>query len=326
MSRILVFGTGSVGSVYACILNRAGCQVTCVCRSNYLHVQGKGLKVLSPIFGNLECKPVTVRNVEEALASSTTPFDFVVICTKATIGTTLATIEAITPAVIPSKTAIVIIQNGLGIERPFHTAFPQTTIISGVAYIPTTEVSPGIYAHSEIERLHLGIYALSSNAAASLTSLSTFSRLLKSGGATALISDDIQRERWTKIVANGAINPICALSRCRDRQLIESTKYGSEVVKEVMAEIVAVAASVGYGDSVNKTTIERQLARSLERPYPGVQPSMMADVLSGRALEVRAIAGEVVEIAQQNEVSVPRLMTLLVLLEGLEIFSSGLVS
>lgn len=41
MKRILIFGTGGVGSVYGYILDRAGAAVITVCRSNYATVEEK---------------------------------------------------------------------------------------------------------------------------------------------------------------------------------------------------------------------------------------------------------------------------------------------
>ena len=55
----------------------------------------------------------------------------------------------------------------------------------------------------------------------------------------------------------------------------------------------------------------------MNRSSPGVEPSMMADALAGRPMEVQAILGELVRIAQEKDVEIPRLKLLSVLLEGL---------
>ena len=210
-----------------------------------------------------------------------------------------------------------LIQNGLGVEEPYHLAFPGVTIISGVAYLPTTQVSPGLYSHSEMELLYLGLYATDRFPQA-VGQLDTFASLIGHGGATAVIAEDVQAQRWRKVVANGAFNPICALSRCRDRYLMEIAPLGSHLLKSVMLEVMAVAEAAGYGEFVVADTVEKQLARSLSRPYPGVQPSMMADVLEGKSREVGAIIGEIVRIGRENQVQIPRLETLFVLLQELE--------
>lgn len=321
MANILVFGTGNIGSVYASILVRGGTQVTCVCRSNYQHAKMNGIRVTSPILGDMATRPLIVQSVAEAVSLSQSPFDFILVCTKATAQTTRVALELLVPALTRSVTAIVLIQNGLGVERRFHEAFPTTTIISGVAYLPTTQESPGVFSHSEMELLHLGIYPPESDGGLpplSSTQLETFAGLVKAGGATAVVSEDIQVQRWAKVVANGAVSPICALSRCRDRQLMHVSRLGAALFKDVMLEIAAVAASAGYGHVVTRDVVDKQFTRCLARPFPGVQPSMMADALDARPMEVQAVLGEVVGIAQRNAVPVPRLETLFVLLEGLD--------
>jgi hypothetical protein len=60
------------------------------------------------------------------------------------------------------------------------------------------------------------------------------------------------------------------------------------------------------------------------RPYferkgtPGIEPSMLVDVLNGRRMEVEVILGNPVRIARELGVNVPRLETLYALLKGLD--------
>ena len=86
-----------------------------------------------------------------------------------------------------------------------------------------------------------------------------------------------------------------------------------------MLEIAAVAKAAGYEGVADAKTVETQLARCMTRPYPGVQPSMMADALEGREMEVDAVVGEIVRIGRKLEVTIPHLETLFVLLQGLDV-------
>ena len=99
---------------------------------------------------------------------------------------------------------------------------------------------------------------------------------------------------------------------------MDLSPLGTSLIKNVMLEIAAVAAAAGYGAAVSAEAVENQFRRSLSRPYPGVQPSMLADVINGKPLEVEAIVGEIVRIGLAKHVSIPRLETLLVLLQGLD--------
>lgn len=147
-----------------------------------------------------------------------------------------------------------------------------------------------------------------------------FGNLVQAGGAHVALDTDIQIERWKKLVGNATWNPICALSRCRDLELLQASPLGRELVRAAMHEVFKVAAAVGYSETVNEQVIESQLERTARRTWPGMEPSMMADINRGSRLEVEAILGEVVKIARDKRVAVPRLETLLVLSTGLDWF------
>ncbi|KAH7384681.1 ketopantoate reductase PanE/ApbA-domain-containing protein [Pyrenochaeta sp. MPI-SDFR-AT-0127] len=318
MVRILLFGTGSVGTVYAMLLSKAGAQVTCVCRSNYETAVSNGFVVRSTIFGEEHFRPTVVRSVEEAVDNLTadSPFDFIVVCTKAITshGDHSAT-DMIHLAVTKAHTSIVIIQNGLGVERVYRTAFPNNTIISGVTYLPTSHIGAGIVLHTETQKLHLGPYPAHTAATAEQKRTRAFADLIIAAGGEATVHSDVQIERWKKLIGNATWNPICALSRCRDLQFLQSSpKLAYDFVISSMREVVAVAQAIGYGDFIGESDVQQQIQRSKARQWPGVEPSMLADMRTGRTMEVEAVIGEVVKIAKSRRVEVPRLETLYLLL------------
>ncbi len=75
-SKVLLFGTGSIGAVYAYIVSKAVSpgSVVCVCRSNFPEAQENGFSIDSTIFGNvINFKPRIVRHVEDAVSLG--PYD-----------------------------------------------------------------------------------------------------------------------------------------------------------------------------------------------------------------------------------------------------------
>jgi 2-dehydropantoate 2-reductase len=149
-TRILIFGTGGVGSIYAYLLQKGGAEVTTVCRTNYEAVKERGIGISSPIFGNVHFNPTqVVKSVSEAASLLTPPeaYDFVLVASKAFPGTS----EKIKDVVAPGKTAIVLAQNGILIEEEYLIRYPENPVISGVVYLPTTQVSPGIIDMGPLE-------------------------------------------------------------------------------------------------------------------------------------------------------------------------------
>jgi 2-dehydropantoate 2-reductase len=313
MPRILIVGTGSIGIVYSVIFTRAGAEVVCVCRSNYDEARASGLKLESQLFGDQTIHPTVVSSVDEAARTSDKPFDYVVVATKSFPGSQLQSVQSLKPMLNNAATSVVLLQNGIGIEKDYHQEHPGTQIISGVVYMPTSRTSPTSVKHTEVERLYLGPSPFGDKHGLA-EGLST---VLRAGGATVSDCEDIQGERWKKIVANGTWNPLCALSRCRDLQLLAASPLTLQVVNDIMREICAVAAACGYAKYANEEAIAFQLSRSRAREYPGVEPSMMADMDSGREMEVEAILGGIVKYSQEYNIEVPRLETIYILLVGL---------
>lgn len=316
--RILIFGTGSVGTIYAYVFSKAvpASNITAICRSNFDQASRDGFTLHSTLWGNdLRVKPVVAKTVEDAVQQSAgQPFDYVVVCAKA-LPSTPSLAELIAPAVT-DQTAIVLIQNGIGIEAPYVERFPRNPILSTVVYLPATQVRPGVVEHKEVELMHLGTYPADADAPAKAAA-QAFAELLGAGGATAKLHEDVQGERWQKLLVNAAWNPICALSRSRDRAFLDASPEALAFVRDVMLEVAAVAQAYGY-DHVNADMVDTQIGRAAIRSPPGVQPSMMADALAGKNIEVDAIVGNAVRLAQQKKVPVPMLRTIYLLACGLD--------
>jgi 2-dehydropantoate 2-reductase len=140
MAKALIFGTGGVGSVYGYILHKAGLEVTAVCRTNYNAVREKGILIRSklPDWGDSRYRPHAAQSVADAVRNG--PFDYIIVASKAFPGTAKMVEEAVTTG----QTAIVLAQNGIGIEEEYASLYPDNTIISGVVYLPVTQVEAGM--------------------------------------------------------------------------------------------------------------------------------------------------------------------------------------
>jgi 2-dehydropantoate 2-reductase len=311
--RVLIFGTGSIGACYAFIISRAvpASNIVTVCRSNYAAVSKNGFTINSTKWGlNQNFHPTVVRSVTEAMAlNPDTPFDFVVVCSKA-IPSVPSTAELISPAVSPNTT-IVLIQNGIATEEPFSQLFPKNSLLSTVVYLPATQTSPGVVYHKETELLHIGSYPASSNT----DSATIFSDLIKAGGGSTAVHKDVQFERWSKLLVN-AWNPICALSRSQDAYFLRSNPDAVNLIRELMLEFAAVANACGY-PAIDAALVNSQLKRATVREPPGVEPSMMADALAGRNMEVEAIVGNVFRLSQEKGVNTPLLRSIYILVGAL---------
>jgi 2-dehydropantoate 2-reductase len=314
MMKVLLHGTGAIGTVYAYLLLKAGCEVTAVCRSNYEAAKANGLLIDSDLYGKgIRIAPNVVRTPAEAVSHG--PFDYVIVATK--VLPSAKNSEIIAPAVTPGHTSIVLMQNGVSIEEEYALKFPGTTILSCVIYLPSTQVKPGHIEMGNLETLQVGAYPSRSDRAEHMKAAGELLvSTLASAGGNATWFEDIQEKRWYKLLLNAAWNPICALSLCRDTAFLAASDVSNDVLKGVMGEIVAVAKKLGY-ESISPAAVDKQLQRALARiGHKGIEPSMLVDVLNGRRMEVEAILGNPIRVAKGLGVDVPRLELLYALAKG----------
>jgi 2-dehydropantoate 2-reductase len=320
--RVLIFGTGSIGAVYAWVLARAitPSNVFAICRSNYAVASTEGFTINSSVFGNnLNFKPRVARTVDEAvsLLPSGEKFDFIVVTAKA-IPTTPSIPEQLRPAIGPNTT-IALIQNGISIEEPYATLYPHNPLLSCVVYLPATQTSPAVISHSEVELLHIGTYPSNHPSPQHQTAATSFSQLLISGGASTELHADIQLQRFSKLLVNASWNPVCALSLSRDAQFLQSSPPSSSLslINSLMLEIALIAQAYGYSD-INASTVEYQINRAKVRKLPGIEPSMFADAKVHARMEVDAIVGNAVRLAEEKGVETPLLKAVYALVKALD--------
>ncbi|KAF2787587.1 2-dehydropantoate 2-reductase [Melanomma pulvis-pyrius CBS 109.77] len=309
--KILLFGAGSVGTVYLYLLSKVA-SATAVCRSNYDVVKENGFIINSSIYGqNIHFTPNVVRDCTQASATDLKPFDYVLVCSKAIPGTIPIIIR---PVVTPGHTVIVLIQNGIGIEDEYATAFPNNPIVSCVVYLPATQRPAGIIKHGETERLEIGSFPSS----APSTHSEVFAKLLRDAGATAEVYDDVQIKRWFKLVVNASWNPLCALTLCTDVEFMESSSPATGLAFDIMLEVCDIAKAYGYTISREETEFQLGRAKARIATKKGIEPSMLQDVKEGRRMEVEAIIGNTVRMGKEKRVKCDKLEMLYVLAAALD--------
>lgn len=319
--KTLLHGSGAIGTIYLYLLQRAGFDITAVCRSNYDAVKSSGFLIDSDRYGHgLRFHPKVARSPAEAAQTNPEGFDFVIVTTKALPETRTA--EVIRPAVTPGKTCIVLIQNGIAIEDEYVAAFPENPLLSCVVYLPTTQIAPGHIDMRDFELLEVGTFPAPAYTDASRphvkAAADTFMEMLRTAGSNAKWYDDVQEKRWNKLLLNAPWNPMCALTLSRDVALLAATPEAEKAVEDVMLEVVAVGAALGY-HSISAQAAKEQLARATERVGgKGIEPSMLVDVLWERRMEVETILGNPVKVAKRLGVPVPRLEMLYVLTKALD--------
>ncbi|GAB3670994.1 ketopantoate reductase family protein [Salinisphaera aquimarina] len=296
--HVLIVGAGAIGSFYGAILKRAGCRVSVVLRSEYDAVHANGFSISSPL-GDLSYRPDHVYRDGDTPEQTA---DYVICCVKV-----LPTVDraALLEPWVGEGTRIVLIENGINIEPAVADAFPNNPLISCLAFIAVSRMEPGVIEHKAFGQLTFGAWpqGISDDCRALET-------LLVEGGIKVQLAEQVVAERWRKSLWNTPFNPLSVLAGGADTVTMLDTPGGEALVRAMMAEVKAVAAADGH--PLPDDAIDKNIAGT--RKMSAYKNSMALDYLAGRPMEIEAILGNVVAMAQRLEVSVPRLETMQVTL------------
>ncbi|MES1950203.1 2-dehydropantoate 2-reductase [Salinisphaera sp. S4-8] len=293
-TRVVVVGAGAIGSFYGAILKRAGCHVSVVLRSEYDAVKADGFRIDSPL-GDLSYRPDAVYRDGDTPEGEA---DYVICCVKV-----LSSIDrgALIKPWVSDNTRVVLIENGIDIEREVADALPNNPIISCLAFIAVSRVAPG-----EIEHKAFGALTMGSWPEGVSEECRAIAALFEAGGIDVKRSEAVVGERWRKSLWNTPFNPLSVLAGGADTVTLLDTPGGEALARAMMAEVCAVAAADGY--PMPEDAIDKNIAGT--RKMPAYINSMALDYLNGRPMEIEAILGNVVDIAHRHGVDVPRLETM----------------
>ncbi|KAI0023662.1 ketopantoate reductase PanE/ApbA-domain-containing protein [Xylariomycetidae sp. FL0641] len=307
---VLVYGLGAIGSFYTFILSRnERVRLTVVARSNYDAVSSNGISVNSGNHGEHHIRP---HKVVRTAAEADQKFDYVV-CAHKAIGQADVPPQ-IEAAVEAGRTTIVIIQNGVGNEEPFRTAFPEATIISCVTWVGARQTQPGVITHTKSENMQIGLFPRDkADQAVEKTHLDQFASLLATGKTVFQVVPDIQVLRWEKVVWNAAWNSLTTLTLMDTHAWLNSSDDAVRMTREVMKEAIDVAKALGV--PVEHSLIDRHMDKILGMPPIG--SSMRTDYENGRPLEVDMILGYPVKKGRELGLAVPTIDTLYILLTAI---------
>jgi len=191
-------------------------------------------------------------------------------------------------------------------------AIDPRRVIGCVVYPATSLVSPGVIRHVEGERFSLG--ELDGSQSARILELS---HVLVGAGLKAPVLQRIRAELWLKLLGNAVFNPLSALTRASLGAIAQSPLV-ADVVRSAMEEADAVARRLGIEIPVSIDQRIKGAARVGDH-----KTSMLQDLEAGRPMEIDAITGSVVELADRLGVPVPHLRTLYSAVKLLQVTSIG---
>ena len=303
--EVLFLGAGAIGAFYASrVAFNPDVNVSVICRSNYKAVAESGFQIASSQYGDYTWTPTRVFDSPASAIKANVKWDFVVVSTKAlpNVSDDSKLLEGL---ITPQRTAIILIQNGLGVEEPYSTRFANSTILSAVTIASCAQPSNGHIKHNRWTRINIGPYfsrppspSTKSHATSQNT---TFVNLLKSphGAIKDAIADShekLQLTRWHKIAINAAMNPSAVLSGGSTNESMSNDVELSRHLRGVMDEVLSTAPKVvGVPSFPASFATAEQILKSTRKNSSGSKPSMLLDWEGGETDGVGGDFGESVE-------------------------------
>ena len=318
-ASVLLIGCGGIGTVGALNLEIGGlASVTAVLRSNYDAVVKKGFTIDSIDHGKVEgFRPARVINeVPEVSREGAEQYDYIVVVTKNIPDINPTCVDVVRPAVTPGKTAIVLIQNGLNIEKPFFKAFPENIVLSGVTMCGAHEYDYGTIIHDDYDRIKLAAFRNPNlRQEDEDDKAKDFCRRYAAGGKTAAdFAPDVKYTRWRKLLYNATLNPICALTDLDSGRIRLAPGLVETMVRPAMEEIRAAAKA-------NGVELEPELMTMMIECDPITlynPPSMHVDVRKGRYIEFENLVGEPLRAGKERGVAMPTIEILYNFCKGIQ--------
>jgi 2-dehydropantoate 2-reductase len=297
--KIAVVGAGAIGGYLGAKLSLAGEQVTVVARNRNLEaISANGLKLI--LEDGTEQHAPEVRAVQ--VPADAGPQDVVLLAVKA------HQVIDLLPAMrglFGPQTMVVTLINGVPwwyfhrLAGPWEGRVLESVdpggriaaqieperIIGSVVYPASELVAPGVIRLIEGNRFTLG--ELDGSRSERIDGLS---KAMIAAGFKAPVSKDIRSEIWVKLWGNLSFNPISALTHATLEDICRFAPTRT-LAAAMMGEAQAVGEALGVEF---KVSLDKRIAGA--EAVGAHKTSMLQDVEHGRAIELEALVGSVVEL------------------------------
>jgi 2-dehydropantoate 2-reductase len=283
-SPVLIVGTGAMASLFAARLASSGIQVKML--GTWLEsiqtLNESGVR-LTDKDGSEKIYPIKATQDPQECAESR----FAIVLVKSYQTRRVA--EQLKSCLANDGLALTL-QNGLENDTTLAAVLGEDRVSIGVTTLGATLLEPGWVRYGGD-----GIISLSQH-----ERVNPLRDILTQSGFLVETVEDAESLVWGKLVVNAAINPLTALLRIPNGELVRRPSAHT-LMNLVAQETANVAAAIGvhlpYSDPVS-------VVESVAERTASNKSSMLKDVLRGSPTEIDAINGAIVTIGERKNVPV----------------------
>lgn len=321
--NIHIIGAGSLGLLFGGRLAASGAKVTFWCHSRkQAELLGAEGIVIERPEGSLEVLPsdFEAKSVEEWFGESG-PAEEDAIFLMVKQGAVAEVAEEMLVPYRQQSRRLLCFQNGTGHMELLKELLPEWTLYAAVTTEGAKRTGAGKVTHAGSGTTWIGQAeegtrrTKPSDYGAENTAFACeVTGLLERAGFQAFLSKELNILIYRKLLINAVINPLTALWRIPNGELLEGERRIS-LMKELYEEGTAVYDACGIA---REEDLWEQILKVC-RATSANTSSMLKDVLEGRPTEIASINGSIVRLGEQTGVDTPLHRTVWKLVEGIRI-------
>ena len=307
---ILITGLGALGTVFATMLKKAGHRVHALTREKYLSALADKRLRVTGIWGEHEALLDGIHSTIDPLRN--TAFDLIILTVKSY--DTAAAIEQV-KALVGGDTLVVVAQNGYGNYETVAAAIGRERALLARIIFGVKLHAPG---RAEVTVIADDVRMGQPEGAIDPGRVKAITAAINQAGVPTSYAENVSAILWDKILYNAALNPLGAVLECTYGRLAENPET-RRLMDRIIDEVFRVAQA--HNIPLNWKTPEEYRRHFYTRLVPPTAkhfPSMYYDVKAGKRLEIDALNGAIVKLAQEKGISVPVNETMTALIKAKE--------
>ncbi|RQH02603.1 ketopantoate reductase family protein [Natrarchaeobius oligotrophus] len=292
--RIVVVGSGSMGSLFGAHLSRTDAEVVCYdVDQDHVDAMNRDGLVIESNGGPDERVPVTATTDPTTIDSA----DLVILFVKS-----IHTVDALESATafLTEETDVLTLQNGFRNPHVIAEYVPESNVIVGTTTASAELVGPGTLANTDPDVVTIGRYFDENDAF-----VEDVSALLERAGFDVSVSASIRDDVWEKLLINLTLNPITALTGMRVGEAVTDPES-----RELIEALVEETVRVGRARGVTFRDDPVEYVVTVAKRNPEHKTSMRHDVEAGNPTEIDHLSGALVEYARDEGIAVPHQRTI----------------
>jgi len=303
--KILVIGAGALGLLIAGLISYNGGAVTLFSRRPEAveYVSKNGIKIVAQkteYISRVECTSLIERDKK---------YDLAIVTVKSYDTPEIAKLLS---EKLNTNTQVLTLQNGLGNAETLARHLGQQRVYPGITMQASTRL--GI---NEVYHAFNGLTIIGEYSGPPTEKTKIIADYLSKFGVPSIVSENIWRDLWFKLMVNSVINPLTAIMRIKNEDLLKIPSIDT-LIRNILSETISVAKFYGYEFDLDEC-YEKII--KIIKDTGNNKSSMLQDIENNRKTEIDNLNGMIVLLASKHGLEARLNNALTVILKGMERFA-----